>query len=147
MLGKKLFCLLFSLSLSLCGVAEAEDFVMIVNAENPMDSLKVEDIRDYYLKKKRVWPNGEGVRFIDRGRGSPIRKSFLSEILGQTAEEIELYWIGQKLYTGDSSPLHENRELTVIQFVAAFPGAIGYISSKTPLRNGRVKAVELIVSQ
>lgn len=90
-------------------VAQAAEIVFIVNVQNPTTQLSDEDVRNYYFKKKRHWPDETSVRFIDRSPGSPVRDSFLKNYLHKTGSDIELYWIGQKLYAGDSAPLKEVR--------------------------------------
>jgi ABC-type phosphate transport system substrate-binding protein len=121
--------------------AFAEELTFIVNAKNPVETLTVADLRDFYLKKKRTWPDGTSVRFIDRAAGMPVRKLFLDKVLKQTAEEVELYWIGQKLYSGESSPLQERNDRMTIQFVSAFKGAVGYVKSDASLSGANVKVI------
>jgi ABC-type phosphate transport system substrate-binding protein len=121
--------------------ADVGDLVIIVNAKSSTDKISISQLRDFYYKKRRTWPNGESVRFIDRSKGSPIREKFLSTVLKKTEEELELYWIGQKLYSGDSAPLQESADAMTVHFVSSFPGAIGYVSSTTSLKDKNVKPV------
>src|ERR1700740_3122882 len=121
---KKLIPLFFLLFIQ---TANAEDIVFVVNTQNPVSHLSISDIRNYYFKRKRQWPNDVSVRFIDRGAGSAIRDVFLKSYLKKTGSDVELFWIGQKLYTGDSAPLKESSDDMTLQFVAAFKGAIGYV--------------------
>lgn len=126
--------------------AQAEttgDIVFIVNAENPVSTVTVGEIRDFYFKRKRQWPNGESVRFIDRNTANRSRDFFLKTILKKTNSDVELFWIGQKLYTGDSAPLRESSDTATIQFVSSFKGAIGYVSSTFNLAEYNVKVVKL----
>lgn len=121
-----------------------DEIVFIVNESNPVTEISANDIRDYYFKRKRQWPTGESVRFIDRALTSSIHDIFVRRILRKSNSDVELFWIGQKLYTGDSAPLRENSDTSTIQFVATFKGAIGYVSSATPIAEQNVKAVKVI---
>jgi ABC-type phosphate transport system substrate-binding protein len=123
--------------------AAAEDLVVIVNSENPAAALSENDLRDYYFKRKRQWPDGTTVRFLDRVPETPIRKSFLRKFIKKTTEDVELYWIGQKLYSGDSAPLRESSDALTVQFVSSFKGAIGYVSASAALAGRNVKAVKV----
>jgi ABC-type phosphate transport system substrate-binding protein len=123
--------------------ARAEDLVVIVNAENPVTEASPAEIRDYFLKRKRTWPDKSDVRFIDRTPADSLRKLFLTNIINKTSRDLELFWIGQKLYSGDSAPLQEADEKMVIDFVGTFKGAIGYISSTTALTSKKVKALRV----
>lgn len=120
------------------------DIVMIVNKDNPVTSLSINEIKDYYFKRKRHWPDGSSVRFIDRSPGVAVREIFLKKILDKTSEDVDLFWIGQKLYTGDSAPLRETSDSMTIQFVSSFKGALGYISPTAvlPLNNVKIIKVE-----
>jgi ABC-type phosphate transport system substrate-binding protein len=137
--------LAFCLSVT-CGpqpVVFADDLVFIVHATNPVSEISTAELRDYYFKKKRQWPDGGGVRFIDRSTDSEIRKTFLQTVLKKTTAETDLYWIGQKLYSGDSAPLQESSDRMVMQFVTAFPGAIGYVSSSVLLTSKDIKPIKI----
>lgn len=122
-------------------LARPGDVVFIVNAQNPVEKLTVTEIRDYYFKRKRRWPNGESIRFMDRTNG-PLRDVFLKKYINKTTSDVELFWIGQKLYSGDSAPLKEASDSTTMSFVSSLRGAIGYVAESTVLRKN-VKAIKV----
>lgn len=135
--------MIYSLVLFFMLFAEAQvdkNIVFVVNRENPTNELTLEQIRNYYYKISRRWPNGEEVRFIDRS--SPqLREVFLKKILRKTNSEVELFWIGQKLYTGNNAPLREASDRITIEFVSSFKGAIGYISLEAAHKAKNVKII------
>lgn len=134
------FCFLFLFATT--GRAQnLEEIVFIVNTENPTEEISVADIRDYYYKIKKKWPNGESVRFIDRSAPG-VRETFLKKFLRKSNSDIELFWIGQKLYTGNSAPLRELSDRAAIQFVASFKGALGYISAEAAETAKNVKILK-----
>lgn len=116
--------------------------VFIVNAENPAESISSKELKDYFFKRKPQWPDGSPVRFIDRNE-SPERKLFLEKLLRQTSEEIDTFWIGQKLYSGNSAPVQAASQSMVIYFVATFKGAIGYVSSASAVTDKKVKVIKV----
>jgi ABC-type phosphate transport system substrate-binding protein len=128
--------------LSLASAASADELIFIVNVQNENTEITKADIRDYFYKRKRTWPDGTSVRFIDRSDQVPIRKVFLKDILGRTTEDLELFWIGQKLYSGSSAPLKEAEDSTTVLFVSSFKGAIGYVSSTYRLNSKLVKPIK-----
>lgn len=107
----------------------SEEVIIIVNDQNSVTELTDEQVQNYFLKKSRQWPNGAPVRFFDLRDDKEERKIFLRTVIGKSAREIELYWIGQKLYTGNSAPLQISNDSMMAGVVARFPGAIGYVSS------------------
>lgn len=117
--------------------------VFIVNAENPETTVSAAEVRDYFFKRKRSWPDGTGVRFIDRATGSAVRQEFLRSVIKKRADEVDMFWIGQKLYSGDSAPLQEATDSMAIRFVESFKGAIGYVSPTTDLTGRKVKVIKV----
>lgn len=99
----------------------------IVNIQNPYKSISVRNLVEYYKKKIREWPNGVQVRFIDRNVGSSERLEFIHNYLKLSESDVDLFWIGQKLRTGDSMPIQVSSDRMVIEMVKSFLGAIGYI--------------------
>lgn len=113
----------------------------VVNPKNPINEITIGELQDYYFKRKRRWADGTSVRFLDRSNDSSVRQVFLDTVLNKSSEEIDLYWIGQKLYTGDSAPLKESSDSMTIQFVSAFKGSIGYVS--TPVTSDKIKILKV----
>lgn len=107
----------------------AQDIVVIVNEQNPMSEISKDQLENYFLKRVRQWPNGAAVRFFDMTENREERKYFLRKYLKRTPREVELYWIGQKLYSGNSAPLQINSDSMMAGVVSRFPGAIGVVSS------------------
>lgn len=123
-------------------VRAGDEIVFIVNVDNAVAGLSAREVSDFYLKRKREWPNGSTIRFIDR-KESPERQKFLDSILKKNSEEVDRYWIGQKLYSGDSAPMQSPTDSMSIHFVATFKGAIGYISGSTVVRDKNVKKIKV----
>lgn len=108
-----------------------------------MSGLSSAEVRDYFLKRKTQWPDGTPIRFIDWEEGSPIRGVFLEQVIKKSPRELELYWIGEKLYRGNSAPIKVDSPEMVITFVSKLAGAIGYLSEEGSARSGKVKRIEL----
>ena len=132
--------LIFSI-FSNCCLADS-GIVFIINNDNPTAKISMTEVSDFYYKRKRNWDDGENVRFIDRTSG-PLRDFFLQKYLRKSASDIDLFWIGQKLYKGDSAPLRESSDATTVQFVSSLKGAIGYISPSTNLNSKNVKIITI----
>lgn len=122
-------------------LAQSPNVVFIVNIENHTEKITITELRDYYFKRKRRWANGESVRFMDRTIG-PLRDTFLKKYIKKSNSDVELFWIGQKLYSGDSAPLKESSDLATMNFVGSLKGGIGYVSEAAVLRKN-VKALKI----
>ena len=122
---------------------QAQALTFVVHAENPVSRLTISELKDYYFKRKRTWPDGTTVRFIDRGANSDLRKELLSSYLNMSAGDVDQYWIGQKLYSGDSTPLQQPSELLTLQLVSSLKGSISYVSDSAPLPKKGVKVIRI----
>jgi len=118
--------------------------VFIVNNANPATSVGMLDLIDYYRKTRREWPDGTAVRFVDRNVGSAERQAFLREVLKQSESDVDLFWLAQKLRSGNSTPIQVSGDDLVIELVKAFQGAIGYVSSSKKLDGMGVKPIHVI---
>ena len=116
-------------------VAPADDdrtFVVVVGADNPVPSLKRGELARLFLKKTSRWSDGREVRPVDQSAGSPVRSAFTRAVLsvegmGQISS-VQNFWL-QQVYSGRSSPpTVKATDAEVLAFVAANPGAIGYIA-------------------
>lgn len=110
--------------------SQAEELAIIVNAQNSMNSLSRTQISDFFLKKSKQWPDGTAVRFFDRSDASELRKTFLRTFINKSSRDIELYWIGQKLYSGLSAPSQLSSDNMTEIMVSRFPGGVGYVSKE-----------------
>ncbi len=139
---KTILILIFVTFITLSAGADPDRISIIVNSENPLTSLTQDEISSLFLKKTKLWSNGTQVRFFDRNDESAVRGFFLKNLIKRTVRDVELYWIGQKLYTGNSAPLQVSSDYMMASMVAKFPGAIGYVSSEFESAKG-VKIIEV----
>jgi ABC-type phosphate transport system substrate-binding protein len=104
------------------------EIAVIVNSQNPVKSITRTQLADFFLKKLKLWPDGTPMRFFDRNDSSDLRKDFLHDYVRKSPRDVELYWIGQKLYSGHSAPSQISSDNLMEVMVSRFPGAIGYVS-------------------
>lgn len=120
--------------------AGAQQYRVIVNSANPTSALSKEDLARVYLKKMSAWKHGGSVTVVDLGPKSPVRAEFSMEVLGRDVPTMKNYW-QQSLFSGRGvPPIEQPSEAQVVAFVAANPGAIGYVSSDAQLP-GSVKTI------
>lgn len=121
----------------------ANDYVVIVNANNPASEVSKSDLSGYLLKKKSKWGHGVSVDPADLDSASDVRATFSEDIHGRTVASIKNYWQRQ-IFSGRGVPPKEVKtESEMIAHVAGDPGAIGYVSSSTQLAAG-VKKVRVV---
>lgn len=126
---------------------QEEIFLLSVENSSPVKSYLNDNLRFGGFFEPAITglmgpPNGSAVRFIDRQANSEERKKFLRQVIRKSNSEVDIFWIGQKLYTGSSAPLQVNSDQMMTSVVASFSGAIGYVSDNF-LISDKVKKVEV----
>jgi ABC-type phosphate transport system substrate-binding protein len=110
-----------------------ERFLVIVNAVNPESSADAETLAAVFLKQRKKWKNGESILPVDHSVVSPIRSIFAGEVFGQQASVLQAYWQGEVVAGRNSPPPVRDSDEQVLAFVAANPGAVGYVDAAAKL--------------
>ena len=124
--------------------ASPEDgFRVIVSASNPLTSVKRDDLARIFLKKLTRSKDGQELSPVDQSARSAVRAAFSERVLVTEGLDkisaVENYW-RQQIYSGRGAPpAVKTSDDEVRKFVAATPGAIGYVGEKADLTG--VKAV------
>lgn len=108
-------------------------FAVIAAAGAGEHRLSRETVALIFRRKQNYWESGTRIQPVNLPPVHPLRHSFSQAILGQPPEAMEEYW--REMYFHGVLPPHVlASEEAVILFVAATPGAIGYISACPPER-------------
>jgi len=142
------FCLPLLAALSLIGfassaVAATDTSIRIV--VNPLvkgTQIPRAVLTSIFLKQAPRWADGSPVLPVDQSVRSPLRSVFSSRLLGQPLIEVQIYW-QRKMSVGTIPPPVKTSDEEVIAYVAANPGAIGYVSATTPLPD-TIKTIDIM---
>jgi len=119
---------------------QPEEFLMIVNAHNPVSVAKREFLADAFLKKVTRWDDDEAVRPVDLRPASAARQVFSGAVLRRKVAAVRSYW-QQCIFSGREVPPPElDSDEAVTRYVAKYRGAVGYVSPAAKLGDG-VKVV------
>jgi ABC-type phosphate transport system substrate-binding protein len=128
-------------SLASWSAARAQNVVLIANP-----GVKISEITNAHLRAIFL---GTRTRFADGShavpvtlKGGPAHEVFLKNYVGEGPEEFRYQW--QKLvFTGQGAmPKAFDSEPALIEYVAATPGAVGYVSRISP--QNRVKLLAAV---
>lgn len=119
------------------------DFIVVIHAVNPTQLLSRHEVARMFLKQRNRWDHGERVRPVDLSELRTVREQFSLEIFRRRTIDIEDHWKSQVFSGRDVPPTEKASETEVLEYVAANPGAIGYVSRGTPLPAG-VKTLEIV---
>ena len=111
--------------------ARAEDYAVIVNAENPTEPLDRLAVKKAFLMKSSRWKSGVKVRPIDRIARDAARIAFLEDVLRMEPQDLKRYWIQVRYQRALSPPTQAETEAEVLRFVAEEAGAIGFVRHST----------------
>jgi len=115
------------------GTPPAEEFAVIVNAENPVKTLTASEVKLYFLRKlKKRWTEiNKNIRPVDRKTACAERDAFYSKVLSMTAVDVEKYFTNKQLQNAERPPDKFSSDAEVINFVSTELGAIGYVNLKS----------------
>ena len=113
-----------------CTAARAQDVILVVNKSVSISAINSAEVRDLFT--------GVRSRFSDGSRavpvllkGGPAHEVFLRNYVGDNPDEFRVRW-RKAVFTGQGSMLKElNSESALQDYIAATPGAIGYVSRVT----------------
>jgi ABC-type phosphate transport system substrate-binding protein len=127
-LGRAVASLLLG-AVPLAGTAQAQEgFRVIVNTMNPVASLSQPELSRLFLKKTVTWPGGAAVAAVDQERTSPVRRAFSLKVHDKDPDAVVSHWQTMVFSGRDTPPPVKATDASVVDFVRANPGAIGYVS-------------------
>lgn len=139
---KYLYILLILVS---CNLVLNSQVAVVVNTENPTDTLSIDYLLDIYTLNKKSWANGESIVVVDLKGELSSKKEFLDnlELNSRTLTKIRL----KKLFTGKAKPPKSlNSDSEIIEYVASNPGSVGYVDTRNLPKNSNVKVVAVFDS-
>lgn len=104
--------------------------------------LTVEQVRDIFLSKLKVLPNGVVVIPVDQTPDNPIRQLFYEKVVKMTTRELGAYWSKRAFMEEKGRPLSISGDAAIIQWVNKHIGAIGYVG--VPPNNSGVQVLLVI---
>lgn len=107
--------------------ARAGELVVIVSAQNPVATLRADQVADIFLGEATRFPDGAEVQALDQALNTPMRNEFYQKVASRTPALMKAYWT-KRIFTGRGQPPRElSSSAAVRKAVADNPGAIGYI--------------------
>jgi ABC-type phosphate transport system substrate-binding protein len=137
-LGRAIATLLLGV-VPFAGSAQAQEgFRVIVNPANPATTLRQTEVSRMFLKKTRSWPTGVPAIAVDQERTAAVRRAFSLKIHSRDPDRIVSYWHTMVFSGREVPPPIKTSDASVLEFVRANPGAIGYVSETADLAGVKV---------
>jgi hypothetical protein len=99
---------------------------VVVGVHSALGHVGLDELREVYLRRQRLWSSGERAMPVNLPADSPIRGAFSKRVLGRDPAELEHYW-GRLYFEGIRPPLVLKTPRAVCAYVAAESSAIGYV--------------------
>lgn len=112
--------------------ADGNQVIIVAHPAVAIDKINETDLSRIYLLRQTFWADGSPIVALNREANSPTRDLFTSQVLKQTAVALASHW-QQMHFKGKTPPLVQESDQAVLVFVQKVPGAIGYVSSETPV--------------
>lgn len=113
---------------------------VIVNSANNA-AVDEADISRIFLGKIKSFSTGETITLINLDASQATRGEFEEKVLNKSASQVKAYW-SKLIFSGKGKPPEElATDKDILAFVAANPGAIGYVAEAS--LDGSVKVVKV----
>lgn len=104
------------------------DIVVVVSAQNPVESISRSELVDLYLGRRTQFEHGDSVVLVDQREGSVAHRTFYSEYLDRSPADIKAHW-SRLIFTGRGQPPRTVPDgAAMADTVAGNPRAIGYLA-------------------
>lgn len=115
--------------------------VVIVNSENPIQSLTLDQVEALYRNHVRYWPDGRMVHLYDLEVDANARLRFSQSLLQSTPDRVERDWMQRTMVNEFMGVRKKVVSAAAMQErVARDPRAVGYVL-KRDLTHDRVRIV------
>jgi len=131
---------LMSACLALASPAAAA-VVVVTNPAVPGDAVSASNLQKYYLGKSTSWSDGTSVKPAMLV-GGPTTDEFLKSYVKKSSSQFKTFW-KKAVFSGTGTPPEEfGSDADVIKYVAATPGAVGYVAEGSDTAGTKVLTVQ-----
>jgi hypothetical protein len=101
---------------------------VIVGKASFVTSISRDELRELYLRRQRLWPNGARAVPINLPPDHPARQRFSQLVLGRSPNDLVAYW-NARYFEGIMPPTVVPSPVAVRAYLTAEPAAIAYLPS------------------
>jgi hypothetical protein len=99
---------------------------VVVGRASVVEDVTLDTLRELYLRRRRVWPDGSAAIPVNLPPNSEARQAFSRRVLGRPPEDLAGYW-NRRYFEGIRPPLVLRTPEAVAAYLAVEPTAIGYV--------------------
>ncbi|MGS2719398.1 hypothetical protein [Paraglaciecola aestuariivivens] len=121
------FCLM--LIIGAAPALASDEVWVIANLENKATNLSRQEIRNLFM--------GDALTYNLTAVALPpqhlTRVLFNTKVIGLTESRIQSYWAQMRFSGRKKPPLELANEVSILEYIQANPGTVGYVSAQTPI--------------
>jgi len=123
--------------------ASAQDVVLVANKGVRISEIGAADLRAIFTGAKTRFADGSHAVPVTL-RGGAAHEVFLKNHVGESPGDFRAQW-RKEVFTGQGAmPRAFDSESALIEYVAATPGALGYVSRISPQDQDKVKSLAAV---
>ena len=123
--------------------ASAQDVVLVANKNVQISEIRAADVRAIFMGAKTRFADGSHAVPVTL-KGGAVHEVFLKNHVGESPDEFRAQW-RKAVFTGQGAmPKTFDSEAALLQYVAATPGALGYVSQISPQGQDNVKCLPVV---
>jgi len=120
------FCLALGVAATPVRADTALPFKVVAHPDVPVNAVSKEFLAHIYLRSRNRWTDGEKTKPVDN---AGLRAIFAKVILDRDLDDLKAFW-DQQVFAGKGVPPPEKpTDKEVATYIAANPGAVGYLSA------------------
>lgn len=100
--------------------------VVVVGKYSPIRVVTLDTVRDVFLRRQRLWPDGSRTMPVNLPADSSDRHAFSQRVLGRLPGDLVEYW-NRLYFDGILPPLVLRSPDAVCAYVATEPAALAYV--------------------
>jgi ABC-type phosphate transport system substrate-binding protein len=109
-----------------CGISKAQEVVVVANKSVKASDVSADEIKEVFSGDKTSLKDGSHVVPVTL-KGGSIHEAFLKKYVGKNDSAFRAAW-RSLVFTGQGAmPKTFDTEAALLEFIAATPGAIGYV--------------------
>ena len=99
---------------------------MVVGRTSVVTQVSKDELRELYLRRQRLWPNGERAIPVNLPPDNPTRERFSKLVLGRSTHDLVDYW-NARYFEGITPPVTLSSPAAIRAYLKVEPGAIAYL--------------------
>ena len=122
--------------------ADGRAIALVVHPDSPVRDLSLGELRNIFLGQKKQWSGGDPIVPIYLVPTSEVSAAFAQKALGKSLEDLEKYWIDERIRGGAKKPRTVPTAATARKLVGSLPSAVAYIPLAEVDGSVRVVAID-----